>query len=316
MKIAIIMDPLSQLKPYKDSTVAIILEAQKRAHTLFHIHHLNLFCENAQVYANAQPMVLNEGSDDWYKLGTLETHSLNDFDLVLMRKDPPFDTEYLYATYLLSLAQSQGAQIINHPNGLRTANEKLFTQYFPDLLPPTLITSNLSKLKAFIAEHEDVVLKPLNEMGGNSIFHLKKDSDNCAVVLEWMTQGGRRSIMSQRFIPEILKTGDKRITLFAGKPAVPYALARIPSQGDFRGNLAVGGIGIGVPLNKRDYEICEAVGPTLMKEGLIWAGIDVIGDYLTEINVTSPTGIRELDTQFNLNISAVFWDWVEKNISV
>lgn len=312
MKIGVIMDCLSQIKTYKDSTVAVLLEAQRRGHELFYIQMKDIFCENAKVFAHLQAIQLDESKNPWFSLGASSINTLNEVDLVLMRKDPPFDMEYLYATYLLELAEKQGAWILNNPNSIRNANEKLFTQWFPSLIPETLITSNKAKLQSFIDEQSDVVLKPLNEMGGRSIFHIKKDSDNRSVALDWLTQEEKRPIMAQRFIPEILKTGDKRITLIAGQP-VPYALARMPMQGDFRGNLAAGGKGIGVPLTERDRQICAEVGPTLLERGLIWVGLDVIGDYLTEINVTSPTGLRELDHQFGINISAQLWDWAEEN---
>ncbi len=304
------MDNLLQIKPYKDSTVATLLEAQSRGHTLFYMQPNDLFCENTFVFAKTQKFTLDEAVSPWFSLHEPAIQRLSELDIILMRKDPPFDMEYLYATYLLELAEKQGAWVINSPEGLRNTNEKMLTQWFPNLIPPTLITSNKAKLHAFIQEQSDVILKPLNEMGGRSIFHIKKTSDNCSVVLDWLTQEEKRSIMAQRFIPDILETGDKRITLIAGKP-VPYALARIPAQGDFRGNLAAGGTGIGVPLSARDQEICAKVAPLLIERGLIWVGLDVIGDYLTEINVTSPTGIRELDNQFGINISAQLWDWIE-----
>lgn len=304
------MDSLSKIKPYKDSTVSSMIEAQKRGHELFYISLNDLFCENGQVLATIQEIKIDEALDPWFSLGLSNTLPLNQLNLVLMRKDPPFDMEYLYATYLLELAEKQGAFVLNRPHGLRNSNEKLFTQWFPNLIPPTLVSNNRKRLQGFIDEQCDVVLKPLNEMGGCSIFHIKKESDNRTVTLDLLTKEGKQSIMAQRFIPDILKTGDKRITLIAGKP-LPYALARMPIQGDFRGNLAAGGTGTGVPLTERDLQICTEVAPILMEHGLIWVGLDVIGGYLTEINVTSPTGMRELDKQFNINTSAYLWDWIE-----
>lgn len=310
MNIGVIMDPPANITPHKDSTVALMREGQARGHRLFSIQISDLFCQNSTVFARAAPILVDETKTPWFSIGTPQKQRLSDFDVVFMRKDPPFDMPYLFITYLLELAEKEGAWIINSASGLRNSNEKLFTQWFPHLTPPTLITSNKTQLQSFIDTHQDVVLKPLNEMGGRSIFHMTQESDNRSVVLDWLTKEGTLPIMAQRFLPDILETGDRRITVIAGKP-VPYALSRMPVKGDFRGNLAAGGIGAGSPLNSRDLEICAEVGPALMERGLIWAGLDIIGGYLTEINVTSPTGIRELDRQFNLNISGQLWDWVE-----
>jgi len=242
----------------------------------------------------------------WFELGEAEEHPLSELDVILMRKDPPFDNEYLYATQLLSIAESQGVMVVNRPQALRDANEKLASTWFPQCTPPTLVTREPGRLRRFLTQQEDIILKPLDAMGGASIFRLRTDDPNISVILETLTSFGKRYTMAQRFIPEI-SAGDKRILLIDGDP-VPYALARVPAKGETRGNLAAGGTGQGVALSERDRWICAQVAPALKSMGLLFVGLDVIGDYLTEINVTSPTCIRELDAQYGLDIAGQLMD--------
>lgn len=310
LKIGVIMDPIQDIKPYKDTTFALMLEAQRRGHSLFYIELPWLFLKNGKPKAITRPVRVKDNNDDWFKLGEQQEISLKSLDIVLMRKDPPFDMDYIHATYLLEKAEQQGAFVVNRPQSLRDCNEKLFAQDFPQCCPPTLVSCNELLLKSFINEQEDTIVKPLDGMGGSRIFRVTKDSNNMSVVIEVMTEQGQTQIMVQRYIPEITE-GDKRIILVNGKP-IPYALARIPLSGETRGNLAAGGHGQGRELTERDYWICEQVGPELVKRGLYLVGIDVIGDYLTEINVTSPTCIRELDKQFELNIAADVFDTLEQ----
>ena len=263
--------------------------------------------------ARMQPLQVQNDPSDWFELGEAATKPLADLDTILMRKDPPFDVEYIYATYFLEAAEKEGTLIVNKPASIRNANEKIFATEFADCVAPSLVTRRADSLRDFLGEHGDIILKPLGEMGGASIFRIKTDDPNISVIIENLTHHGTSYIMAQRFIPEI-SAGDKRILLVDGEP-IPYALARIPAKGETRGNLAAGGRGEGIPLSQRDIEICNRVGPVLKEMGLIFVGIDVIGDYLTEINSTSPTCIKELDKQFNLNISAQLMDCIEKKLS-
>ncbi|MBT5231691.1 MAG: glutathione synthase [Methylococcales bacterium] len=308
-KLAVVMDHISTIKPYKDSTFAMLLEAQTRGYELHHVTMDQLAFSDNQAIALNQKLTVTDNLDDWFQLEAVTTTPLTDFDVILMRKDPPFDMEYIYATYLLEHAQQQGTVIVNHPQSLRDANEKMYTTWFPECCPPLLISRQASQIKAFLEQYKDTVIKPLGGMGGESIFHLKAGDGNTNVILETLTEHGKTFAMVQKFVPEI-SAGDKRILLINGEP-IPYALARIPADGEFRGNIAAGGRGVGQPLTERDYWICEQVGPTLKEKGLIFVGIDVIGDYLTEINVTSPTCIRELDKQFDLNISGTLFNAIE-----
>jgi glutathione synthase len=247
-------------------------------------------------------------ADNWFKVNAGVDLALDSLDAILMRKDPPFDMNYIYSTYILEKAEEKGTIIINKAQSLRDANEKLFTNNFSQCMPPTLVSSQAEHIKAFYKEHKDIILKPLDGMGGASVFRIKEGDSNLSVIIETLTEHGTKLTMAQRFIPEI-KKGDKRILLINGVP-VPYALARIPAKGETRANLAAGGEGVGIELTDRDRWICEQVAPLLKEKGLIFVGIDVIGDYLTEVNVTSPTCIRELDKQYNINISAILMDWI------
>jgi len=307
------MDPIDTIKPAKDSSFAMLLEAQSRGYALFYMEMADLELENGQIIGQMRPISVKDNTHDWFELGQPVSTPLSSLDVILMRKDPPFDVEYIYATYLLETAEKAGVLVVNKPASIRDANEKLFATDFADCVAPSLVTRRADSLRRFLAEHGDIILKPLGEMGGASIFRVKADDPNISVIIETLTHHGTHYIMAQRFIAEI-SAGDKRILLIDGEP-VPYALARIPAKGETRGNLAAGGRGEGIPLSERDVEICKQVGPELKKRGLMFVGIDVIGDYLTEINSTSPTCIRELDKQFNLNISGQLMDVIETKLS-
>jgi glutathione synthase len=312
MRLAFILDPLEQIKTYKDSTYAMMEEAAARGHEIHVLHQEDVVLAGGEVLGNSRPLAFTGDSHDWYRVGNAEPTRLNFFDAVLMRKDPPFDTEYLYSTYLLELAQTAGARVFNDPRAVRDHNEKLAVAKYPQYTVPTLVTRDGDLIREFLAEHEDVILKPLDAMGGASIFRVRPDDANLSVILETMTQMGSRTIMAQRHIPEIVK-GDKRILLIDGK-TVPYSLARIPKSGETRGNLAAGGTGVAQPLSERDREIADGVGPSLAAQGLLLVGLDVIGDYMTEINVTSPTCMQEIRQQAGFNVAAMMIDALESKI--
>lgn len=307
------MDPIDQITIKKDSSFAMLLAAQARGWSLVYMEQGDLFLDEGEAKATTRQLEVKEDPSDWYALGEAETITLKDLDVILMRKDPPFDMEYIYSTYLLEQAEAAGALIVNKPQTLRDANEKLFTAWFPQCCPPYLVTQQAERIRAFIAKHEDIILKPLDGMGGSSIFRVRENDPNLSVIIETLTKLETSPIMVQRFIPEI-SAGDKRVLMIDGKP-VEYALARIPAKGETRGNLAAGGSSEGVPLSDRDRWICEQVGPTLREKGLIFVGLDIIGDYLTEINVTSPTCIRELDTLYNLDIASQLMDAIEQRLN-
>ncbi len=309
LKIGILMDPISQIKPYKDSTLAMMLAAQKKGWTLFYIQQQDLSLQDQQLRINAQSVTVFDDNQHWYELGEQHTLKASDLDVLLMRKDPPFDMEYIYTTYLLEILEAQGCLVVNRPASLRDANEKLFTARFPQCCTHMLVSRQASQLRAFIREHQDVILKPLDGMGGQSIFRVSPTDANLSVILETMLEGDSHTIMAQKFIPEI-QLGDKRILMVNGE-AIPYTLARIPAEGETRGNLAAGGSGVAMPITEREQWIADQVGPTLKQMGILFAGLDVIGDYLTEINVTSPTCIREIDAQFNLDIASQLMDTIE-----
>ncbi|MEX0900663.1 MAG: glutathione synthase [Gammaproteobacteria bacterium] len=311
MTVAVVMDPIAAIKPWKDTTLAMMIEAQRRGARLLYIELANLYLVDGVCRANAREITVTDSREAWYAFGKSSDGALHELaDIVLMRKDPPFDTEYVYATYLLERAELAGAQIVNAPAALRDVNEKAFISWFPQCCAPTLITRDIPRLRAFVAEHGDTVMKPLSGMGGASIFRVTPGDPNTSVIAETLTDNGTRFVMAQRYIPEIA-AGDKRILLVGGLP-VPYALARIPAAGESRGNLAAGGRGVGIPLSDRDRWICAQVGATLRDKGLMFVGLDVIGDYLTEINVTSPTCVRELDEAFGLNIAGMLFDTLDE----
>jgi glutathione synthase len=311
--IGIVMDPISAITIKKDSSFAMLLAAQAKGWTLYYMEQQDLFFNQGIVSAEMKSLRVFENAEKWFELGKSQPLPLADLDAILMRKDPPFDMEYIYSTYLLEQAEAAGVLVVNHPQSLRDANEKLYTAWFPQCCPPTLVSRKKNLIREFHQQHQDIILKPLDGMGGASIFRVKQDDPNFSVIIETLTDHGRKSVMAQKFIPEIVD-GDKRILMINGEP-VPYALARIPAEGETRGNLAAGGRAEGRPLTDRDRWICQQVGPTLREKGLLFVGLDVIGNYLTEINVTSPTCIRELDTQFNLNIAADLMDCIEQQLS-
>jgi glutathione synthase len=310
MKIAFLADPLSGFKTYKDSTFAMMREAAKRGHTIYAFEQRDMALESGIVTAEVAQITLTGELDDWYRAGPGKSVPLSTFDAIIQRKDPPFDMQYIYGTYLLELAERQGARVFNKPGAIRDHNEKLSIAQFPEFTAPTLVTQSATRLRAFHAEHGDVIFKPLDGMGGSGIFRVKDDGLNLGSVIETLTLEGKRTIMVQKYIPEIVK-GDKRVLIIGGK-AVPFALARIPQAGEVRGNLAAGGTGVAQPLSARDRQIAEALGPVLVERGLLLVGLDVIGDFLTEVNVTSPTCFQEITDQAGFNVAAMFIDAVEQ----
>lgn len=308
-EIGFIMDPIGSIKIAKDSTFAMMLAASRNGWRIQYMELSDLFMRGDRSWARMREIQVWDDSALWYRFCSETTRPLDALPVILMRKDPPFDMEYIYTTYLLEQAQHRGARIVNDPRSLRDANEKVFTVQFPQCCPPTLVTRRNADIAEFLAEHEDMVLKPLGGMGGDSVFRVKVGDPNFNVIVETLTSHGSRFCMAQRFIPEIV-AGDKRVLLVDGDP-VPYALARIPKPGETRGNLAAGGTGVGQPLSTRDRWIAAQVGPELRRRGILFAGLDLIGDYLTEINVTSPTCIRELDARFELDIAGDLMSKIE-----
>ncbi|MBT8101389.1 MAG: glutathione synthase [Gammaproteobacteria bacterium] len=312
LKIGIVMDPIGSIVPKKDSSFAMLLEAERRSAEIHYFEQRDLRLLSGSAYGRSRRLHVRDNLDDWFELGESRDVELGELDAILMRKDPPFDMEYVYTTYILDRAKLAGALIVNDPQALRDMNEKAYTAWFPDCTPSTLITRSMSAMKAFAQEHGRIVVKPLDGMGGRSIFVVQQGDNNANVIFETLTDYGRRFAMAQAFIPEI-KLGDKRILLIDGEP-VPHALARVPSGDDNRGNIVAGATAKGQDLSDNDRLICEQVGPILRDAGVLFAGIDVIGDYLTEVNVTSPTGIRELDRQFKLNIAGLMFDAIENKL--
>jgi len=309
--IAVVMDPIGSINIKKDSTFAMLLEAQRRGHRLHYLLPGTLGVEDGRATARAASLSVRDDPAGWFELGAEQSRPLKGIDVVLMRRDPPVDAGYLQDTFVLSVAAREGVLVVNEPQALRDMNEKLFAQHFAHCCPPTLVSREPARLRAFVLDHRDCVLKPLNGMGGRSIFRARADDDNLKVIIETLTAGGELA-MAQRFIPDISK-GDKRILLIDGEP-VPFVLARIPPGDDFRGNLAVGGRGVTQPLSERDRWIAGEVGPELRRRGVWLAGLDVIGDYLTEVNVTSPTCIREIDAASGLNIAGLLFDAIEARL--
>lgn len=301
IKLGVVMDPIGTISYKKDSTLAMLRSAQQCGWELYYMEQSDLFLEDSHCHAHMSRLAVHSDPQKWHTLDKARTAPLADLDVVLMRKDPPFDLEYLYTTYLLERAEADGVLVINRPGAIRDANEKLYTAWFAHCCVPMRVSRNQRVLEDFLHTHGDIIVKPLNGMGGASVFRIRPDDPNVHVILETITDNGCRTAMAQRYIPEI-SAGDKRILLIDGEP-FPHALARIPADGESRGNLAAGATGIGVDLSERDRWICSQVGPTLRERGLLFAGLDVIGDYLTEINVTSPTCIRELDTLYGVDIA-------------
>jgi glutathione synthase len=313
LRIGIVMDPIESITPYKDSSFAMLLEAQRRAAEIHYFQQADLKILAGKAIGRSQRLQVRDKNEDWFELGASEGVDLGELDVILMRKDPPFDMEFVYTTYILDRAAHAGALVVNRPQALRDMNEKAYTAWFPECTPLTLITRSMHEMRAFLTDNERIVVKPLDGMGGKSIFVVARGDNNANVIFETLTDYGRRFAMAQVYVPEI-NLGDKRILLVNGE-AVPYALARIPSADDNRGNLVMGAKGVGQELSDADRAICERVGPVLREQGVLFAGIDVIGDYLTEVNVTSPTGIRELDAQFDLNIAGLLFDAIESELA-
>ncbi|MGI2137301.1 glutathione synthase [Shewanella baltica] len=313
IKLGIVMDPISEINIKKDSSFAMLMAAQDRGYQLFYMEMADLAMVNGVAMANMRPLTVINDASKWYELGESQDTPMSELDVILMRKDPPFDTEFIYATYMLERAEEQGVLIVNKPQSLRDANEKLFTAWFSEFTPETIVTRDAKRIRAFHQAKGDIILKPLDGMGGTSIFRVKQDDPNLGVIIETLTSYGQQYAMAQAFIPEITK-GDKRILVIDGEP-VPYALARIPMKGETRGNLAAGGSGVAQPLSDSDWAIARAIGPELKKRGLIFVGLDVIGDKLTEINVTSPTCIREIQAAFDVDITGMLMDAIEARIN-
>ncbi len=309
MKIAFAADPLSGFKIAKDSTYAMMQEAAARGHELYAFGHGDLIFDGRRVMATVSRIVLTGQSGLWYQVEDSRLRALTDFDVVIERTDPPFNMQYIYATYLLERAEAEGARVLNRPGAIRSHNEKLAITGFAQFIAPTLVTSDAAHVRAFHAEHRDIILKPLDGMGGAGIFRVRDDGMNLGAIVETLSDDGRRTIMVQRYIPEIVH-GDRRVLLIGGQ-VVPYCLARIPQGGEVRGNLAAGGKGVAMPISDREREIGEALAPELLKRGLMLVGLDVIGNYLTEINVTSPTCFQEIRQQTGINVAGMFIDALE-----
>lgn len=310
-QLGIVMDPLATLNYKKDTSIAMLQEAAKRNWDIFYIDMQNIFLQNGVVHAHCQQLKVSQ-HENWYSILATKTLPLHNLDVILIRKDPPFDLEYLHLVQFLEFVERQNVLVVTRPSALRDANEKIFASEFPQCCPETLVTRNITELKSFLKMHQDIVTKPLDAMGGESIFRVRYTDENASVIFETLTVHESRYMMAQRYIPEI-KLGDKRILMINGEP-VSHALARMPAEGELRGNLAAGGHGVAQPLSKRDRWIAEQVGPTLVAKGILFAGLDVIGDYLTEINITSPTCVREIDAQTGSNICKQLFDVVESRL--
>lgn len=313
ISLGVVMDPIADIKFYKDTTLALLLAAQERGWDLHYMEQKDLYLLQGEARANTRNLFVADNGDSWFELGLHEDKKLGDLDVIIMRKDPPFDNEYIYSTYVLEAAQNQGALVVNDPRSLRDCNEKIFATQFPQCCPPVLVSRDMLRLREFHRSYGDVIFKPLDGMGGSRIFRCRQDDPNVGVILETLTEFGAQTIMAQRYIPEITE-GDKRILVVDGEP-VPYCLARIPAQGETRGNLAAGGTGVAQPLTDQDYWIVAQVAPTLKAKGLLFVGLDVIGNYLTEINVTSPTCAREIDKAYNTGIGSRLIDAIERKLA-
>ena len=313
ISLGVVMDPIADIKFYKDTTLALLLAAQERGWDLHYMEQKDLYLLQGEARANMRNLFVADNGDSWFELGLNEDRKLGDLDVIIMRKDPPFDNEYIYSTYILEAAQRDGALVVNDPRSLRDCNEKIFATQFPQCCPPVLVSRDMQRLRDFHKQHADVIFKPLDGMGGSRIFRCRQDDPNVGVILETLTEFGAQTIMAQRYIPAISE-GDKRILVVDGEP-VPYCLARIPAQGETRGNLAAGGTGVAQPLTEQDYWIVQQVAPTLKAKGLLFVGLDVIGTYLTEINVTSPTCAREIDKAYNTGIGSRLIDAIERRLA-
>ena len=306
IKLAVVMDPISDIAYKKDTSLALLNAAQQRGCELWYMEQSDLYIENGVAMGRMAPLQVEMNPDHWFEMGDYQHTPLSELNIILMRKDPPFDSEFIYSTYILERAEEAGVLVANKPQSLRDCNEKVFATAFPELMTPTLVSRSAALLKQFHAEHGDVIFKPLDGMGGSSIFRLKQDDPNVSVIIETLTNHGQQQIMAQRFIPEIVD-GDKRILMIDGEP-VPYTLARIPAKGETRGNLAAGGSGVTQPLSDENRAIAEQVGPALKEKGLYFVGLDVIGNSLTEINVTSPTCVREISRDSGIDVAGLLID--------
>lgn len=313
IKLGMVMDAIDRININKDTSFAMMLEAQARGWEIHYMQLNDLYLRDGVAHAQTQQVTVQRDQTHWYSVVSEQNLPLAELDCIMMRKEPPVDQAYIYATHILELAEQAGVYVVNKPQSLRDANEKLFTAWFPQCCTETLVTSKATLIRDFLNEHQEIILKPLDGMGGASVFHLRSNDPNLSVIIETISAHGSQQVMAQRYLPEI-KDGDKRILIVNGE-VVPYALARIPAKGETRGNIAAGGTAKGQPLSDRDQWIAEQVGSTLKEKGLVFVGIDVIGDYLTEINVTSPTCVQELDAQFGLNICAQLMGHVEMKIS-
>jgi glutathione synthase len=313
ISLGVVMDPITDIKFYKDTTLALLLAAQERGWNLHYMEQRDLYLLQGEARANMRNLSVADNGTNWFELGLHEDKKLGSLDAIIMRKDPPFDNEYIYSTYILEAAQHQGALVVNDPRSLRDCNEKIFATQFPQCCPPVLVSRDMLRLREFHRSHGDVIFKPLDGMGGSRIFRCRQDDPNVGVILETLTEFGAQTIMAQRYIPAISE-GDKRILVVDGEP-VPYCLARIPAQGETRGNLAAGGTGVAQPLTEQDYWIVEQVASTLKAKGLLFVGLDVIGNYLTEINVTSPTCAREIDKAYDTGIGSRLIDAIERKLA-
>jgi glutathione synthase len=314
VRLGVVMDPIGQIKPAKDTTLGMLLAAQARGWELHYAEQRHLWLRDSDAMGRLAPLSVRSGPSDWYTLGETRDRPLADLNVILMRKDPPFDTEYIYTTYILERAEIGGALVVNRPQGLRDMNEKMYTAWFPECCAPTLITRDMGDMHAFLREHGKIVCKPLHGMGGKSIFVIDRGDKNAGVVFETLTDYGNRFAVVQRYLPEIVTTGDSRVILIDGEP-VPYALARIPTAADHRGNLAAGARGVGRPLNDRDRWLAAQIGAHLRERGMLFVGLDVIGGFVTEINVTSPTGIRELEKEFHVDLAGMLLDAIERRLA-
>ena len=310
--LGIIMDNIDSIKVSKDSSFAMLLAAQKKGWKTFYMQQSDVYVDNGVPKGRMRAVTVHDDNTHWFDLDEVKFSPLTTLNVILMRKDPPVDSQYITCTQILDIAEAQGVLVMNRPQSLRDANEKLFALQFPTCVPETMVTSDLDNVLSFLSEQGDIIVKPLDAMGGKSIFRIKEGDSNTNVIIETLTENGKQLMMAQRFIPEI-KQGDKRILLIDGIPA-PYALARIPAKGENRGNIAAGGSGVGLALSENDKRICECVAPVLQRMGLMFVGIDVIGDYLTEVNVTSPTCIRELDKLYGLDIAGDFMNAIENKL--
>lgn len=313
VKLGVVMDPIADINVKKDTTLAMLLAAQRRGWELYYMEQNDLSLDQGLARGVVRRLSVQDNPESWYELGSPQDTALSELDVLLMRKDPPFDMDFIYSTYILEAAQRAGTLVVNDPRSLRDCNEKLFATQFPQCCPPLIVAASAARLKAFHAEHGDVIFKPLDGMGGASIFRVKAGDPNLSVIIETLTDHGRQQIMAQKFLPEIV-AGDKRILMVDGVPA-EYGLARIPMSGETRGNLAAGGSGVAMPLTDRERWICAQVAPVLREKGLLFVGLDVIGDYLTEINVTSPTCVRELDRAHELDIAGDLMDVIATKLS-